>query len=961
MKIRFKIAVLAVSVVLVTTVSIVAIIYVQLEKMQNDVAQELFAIEIKDAEKVVQNTSLMITALRSEVERRLKYNLKAAFALLDSAGPLRVMPQTRSWSMVNQFDLSTRSAELPRLVLAGLDNHDLDYENTDVIIRKLAEITGVTCTLFQRVNMKGDMLLVSTTVTTVSGKSAVGTFIPALHPDGSTDPVVSKVLSGEIFIGRAYVVNDWYNTAYMPLYAADKQYVIGMLYVGERQSELVALLDSIEKLSVANDGHVFMLERDHGNGQQCIKNVRELNQVTGKCISQPALNELFLDEQLATPVGVQVLIGEQLEQQYPELADVIIAYGYFAPWDWIIGVCYEHKKDDPAYAHLDAMLHRTFALVAGGAILCFLVALLIAYRLAAGISRPLERAVIAFQNVGKGDFACQLEQTSGFELQQLYSSFNGMLQNLQQVTISRDQLDIEVSARQRAEKELQQMVDNLATIINAAPMAITVLSASGVVTLWNAAAERLFGWTEHEVVGDVYPPGSEELENEFSTLLALIANGVIIQAKEVRRFHKSGDQLELLLSAAPMYTNLSEDGVIMIHDDISSLKRIQIQLQQSDEQYRSLSAEFEAILDGIQDAISVIGPDMIVRWCNHSQQRWGTSVNESGADYNSGNKDRGKKDICPVTACFATGKIQSAKETSANGIRWGVKAFPQFNAEGNVASVIEVASDISESVILREEAMRSARLASLGELAAGIAHEINNPNGVIMHSAPILQEIMRSVLPLLDEFAQENGDFVLGRMPYSQIRTRLEKLPERIIEGSQRIKFIVDDLKDFVRDEGDEKQLAVDLNQALETAVRLTANTVKQATNNFSLSYAADLPLFAGSVQRIEQVIVNLIMNSCQALPDNSASIDISTRYEKDKECIELIIVDQGCGISERDIIQVTNPFFTTKRSTGGTGLGLSISSRIIKEHNGNMYIDSMLHSGTTIIVSLPKAPEGNK
>lgn len=962
MKIRFKIAVLVLAVVLITTVSIVTVIYIQLGNMQNDVAEELFAIEIKEAEKVVANTNLLIIALRSEVEHRLKYNLKAAHALMNSVGPLRIAQQKRSWSIVNQLDLSTHDVELPRLLLDRLDNTNVaNWQSTDVFIHKLSEIIGVTCTLFQRINQGGDMLRVATTVPTMNGRSAVGTFIPAIHPDGSTDPVIRKVLSGDTFIGRAYVVNDWYNTAYMPLYAPDTQQIVGMLYVGERQSEMVALLDTVEKLAVANHGHVFMLERNHSHGPLRMENVHELNEFSRKCISQPALKEIFSNKQLVVATGVQVIIGEQLAHQYPELENVIIAYDYFAPWDWIIGVCYEHKKDNPAYEHLDAMMHRTFTLVAGGAVLCFLVALLIAYRLAAGISRPLELAVTAFKDVGTGNFDFKLECASGYELQQLYSSFNGMLQNLQQLTISRDQLDIEVYARQKAEKELQQMVGNLATIVDAAPMAITVLSAYGVVTLWNSAAERIFGWKAQEVVGSAYPLGSAELEAEFGTLLDLVANGVIIQAKEVRRFHKNGNQLELLLSAAPMYNNQTEDGVIMIHEDISSIKRIQIQLQQREEQYRLLSAEFKAILEGIKDTISVIGSDLSVRWSNHSQQRWEKIVTDYGVDYRSIDKDSPGGHDCPVAACFSTGKIQSAKATSANGIRWGIKVFPQFNAAGDVVSVIEVASDISESIILREEAMRSARLASLGELAAGIAHEINNPNGVIMHSAPILQEMMDSVLPILDSYAQEHGDYILGRMPYSQIRNRLAKLPERIIEGSQRIKFIVDDLKDFVRDEGEEGQKPVDLNQALEAAARLTTNTVKQATSNFSITYADDLPRFVGSLQRIEQVIVNLIMNSCQALPDNSAAIDISTRYDKDKGCIELKIVDQGCGIRDSDITKVTNPFFTTKRKTGGTGLGLSISSRIIREHNGKMYIDSMLNKGTTIIVSLPQAPEGNK
>jgi len=106
---------------------------------------------------------------------------------------------------------------------------------------------------------------------------------------------------------------------------------------------------------------------------------------------------------------------------------------------------------------------------------------------------------------------------------------------------------------------------------------------------------------------------------------------------------------------------------------------------------------------------------------------------------------------------------------------------------------------------------------------------------------------------------------------------------------------------------------------------------------------------------------VNLIMNACQSLPGLSSSIEISTRYDRDKRCIELVVADRGCGISEQDITKVTNPFFTTKRETGGTGLGLSISSRIVEEHHGKMYIESVLNRGTTVVVSLPEYEEGGK
>ncbi len=943
MRIRAKISTMALLLVLITTASILTVVFVQLNKMQTDVERELFAIEIADAKSVVHNTALLITALQTEVEQRLQYNLKAAYSLLQSVGSLHLTDNNRQWHCVNQLSLATQQVLLPELTLAGVTNDVLARQSsTDVFIDNLAKITGVTCSLFQRINTSGDMLRISTTVPTTQGNSAVGTFIPAIHPDGLSDPVITKVLSGDIFLGRAYVVNDWYNTAYMPLYNDTKDYIIGMLYVGERQSDLVALIKTIEKMVAGNNGNIFMLEHRGGSKNYSLVST---NGGGNKCKPNDMCQLL---SKAAIDKSGEVQILHDNRQVDNNINDVIIAYSYFPAWDWIVGISFEHKKDGPSYTHLESVLHNTFFLVCVAALICICLAIVLAYRIAAGISRPLEHAVVAFNNVGRGDFACELDETRSCELTQLYRSFNGMLRNLQQVTASRDVLDKEVGARVTAEHKLQHLVDTLETIISAAPMAIIVLSPEGKVTLWNPAAERIFGWQEADIIGRAYPLANGEFADEFSTILDLVANGIIIQAKEARRYHKDGHRIDLLLSAAPM----EDKSVIVIHENISDLKKIQQKLEGSEEQYRLLSAEFKAILDSIQDVISVIGPDKKIIWCNHSEQRWGINDENLSLSYCNWNQECKKCDNCPVMDCFADGQVHSAKITTSEGAVWGVKAYPQFDKTGVVSNVIEVASDITESINLRDEALRSARLASLGELSTGIAHEINNPNGMIMLSAPILLEVMQAVVPILDEYAVENGDFQLGRMAYSRIKSNLCNLPERIIDSSQRIKYIVDDLKDFVRDEG--MQQSVDLNNALKVAIRLTSSTVKKSTNNLIVTYAEQLPFFHGSEQRIEQVIVNLIMNACQALPDMNAAIEISTNYNTAKNVIELIVADHGCGIKDDDLAKVVNPFFTTKREVGGTGLGLSISSRIIKEHNGSLAIESVVNYGTTVTITLP-------
>ena len=977
MKIRTKIASMALILVVLTTISIVSVLFYQLKYVQQEIREELVDKELEQTKNALRNTLLMVNALQDEVEQRLHYDLNAAFALLESSGGVQLTSSTKQWLAVNQYSQQRRQIQLPQMNFSVAASRFDEYwkaPSTEHFIEHLSIVLGVTCTLFQRMNSAGDMLRVATTVPSSDGQAAVGTYIPAIHDDGTFDPVITQVLRGNIFIGRAYVVNDWYNTAYRPLYDADNT-VIGMLYVGEKQSDLYTLIDSIEHISSGAAGSLFMIEANKRAGLQRQSVVTALHDtqdrpergVHGKDITYAhrLISSLFDQGALKLSEDITVLDKPTgLSDSVDEMENSIIVYCYFAPWDWIIGIYKHHEHLMTTQERLDAMFQRTSVWVSLAGGLWFVFALWLAYRLATQISQPLEVAISGFSRVGEGDLeyhiSSNIPQETTSEIKELYQSFDLMIRNLTQVTASRDELDHEVSARRQIEEKLQQTVSALETIIQEAPMAIIVVDDDGYVILWNPTAEKMLGWKEKEVIGQLYPlVRGDKMSEQCLEFKQLVEGGVILHAQELQRYHKDGHLVDLLVSAAAMEHFFGRQSTIVILlEDISTLKKAQRQLQEREEQYKLLSAEYQSILESIEDVISLVSPDMKILWCNHAQKRWNNTM-DSVLPMTScfdllGRQPEDCRD-CAIRKSFKTGESHSNVVTMRNGTRWGIKTFPQKDENGNITNVIEVASDITESSIMREEAMRSARLASLGELSAGIAHEINNPNGVIMQNAPIIREMMESLLPILDDYVRDHGDFTVGRMPYSRIRDKFLQLPRRVQDSSQRIKAIVDDLKDFVRDEGhQEAQNRADLNYALEAAVRLTNNTVKKATNHFTVNYAEDLPPFAGSVQRIEQVIVNLIMNACQSLPDMEASIVVQTGYDAKNNQVELEIIDQGCGISAENIAKVTNPFFTTKRETGGTGLGLSISSRIIEEHGGHLTIDSVVDSGTAITVSLP-------
>jgi polar amino acid transport system substrate-binding protein len=173
-------------------------------------------------------------------------------------------------------------------------------------------------------------------------------------------------------------------------------------------------------------------------------------------------------------------------------------------------------------------------------------------------------------------------------------------------------------------------------------------------------------------------------------------------------------------------------------------------------------------------------------------------------------------------------------------------------------------------------------------------------------------------------------------------------------EGAQRIKRIVNDLRDFARQEATDSIEPMNLNDVVSTAVRLLDVTIRGYTNRFDLVLDPYLPSMLGHSQRIEQVVINLIINACQSLPDDQHGVKVETRIDHIRQRIVLSVHDEGCGIEPDSLANLTDPFYTTKREQGGTGLGLSVSAGIINAYDGTMKFHSLPGEGTRVDVTFP-------
>lgn len=302
---------------------------------------------------------------------------------------------------------------------------------------------------------------------------------------------------------------------------------------------------------------------------------------------------------------------------------------------------------------------------------------------------------------------------------------------------------------------------------------------------------------------------------------------------------------------------------------------------------------------------------------------------------------------------------------SATGrLGWSVTDKMIFrDREGNFAGTIGFAKDVTDrkqaqmrEKTQQEQLAQAAKMTALGTLVAGVAHEVNNPNNFIILNTPLLEEVWADSLPVLEAHHAGHPEFMLAGMPYPRMRDNVARLFAGIHEGSRRIKRIVGELKSFARQTPLDLNREVGINQVVEAALTMLRKTIAEHTTRFETRLDPDLPPVRGDFQKLVQVVVNLLINACQALPDKDRRVVLETCSDPAEENVVLRITDEGEGIPPEHLEQICDPFFSTRHDIGGTGLGLSITSSIVQSHKGRMTFDSAPGLGTTVTIFLKAA-----
>ena len=370
--------------------------------------------------------------------RELAAHLNVARDVLEASGGVRLDPSAPVvWTATNQFTKANKPAVLPRFYVG--DQWVAPNEDPQVrtpVVDRVQELVGSTTTLFQRINEDGDMLRVGTNVRTLDDRRAVGTFIPATNPDGAPNPVVAKVMKKETFLGRAYVVNAWYVTAYEPI-LDDAGEVVGVLYVGVPESKAASLRRTLSSLKIGEHGSVWVMTARGADAGKVVISAHGAHDGEARIEAKDTTGKAFVAEIVAAAAALKSSEVAQSSAMLVTAAgeapeEVLFTYAYFAPWDWVVVVETHLEEHNRAAVAAASILDRMLSTTALVGLLLLAVVVVVALRISRGVVKPLGEAVTALEDVaeGDGDLTAHLHADSEDEVGRLAGAFNAFVDKL---------------------------------------------------------------------------------------------------------------------------------------------------------------------------------------------------------------------------------------------------------------------------------------------------------------------------------------------------------------------------------------------------------------------------------------------------------------------------------------------------------------------------------------------------
>ncbi|MBI5014376.1 MAG: PAS domain-containing protein [Deltaproteobacteria bacterium] len=402
-------------------------------------------------------------------------------------------------------------------------------------------------------------------------------------------------------------------------------------------------------------------------------------------------------------------------------------------------------------------------------------------------------------------------------------------------------------------------------------------------------------------------------------------------AQEIEHTHIDEDHLEALLGLDTSKIGFYAD----VKQKIQELGAANLDLE-------AKTKELQAVFDSIGDGIAIFGPDRVVHYRNDMCPRVAPGEELIGATcadlFHPGSES--SPNTCPVEAALR-GERRSVSFTALEEEStryYDASATPIDGPPGRPRRVLVLLRDVTERRLRELQLLQAEKMSSIGVLAAGVAHEINNPLTSVAGYAEALLRRRR------DDPEFRDDDKLLVFWDYLAV----------IMREAHRCKGIIDSLLTFSR-KSEGVMVAVDLNPLVDEVLDLLGFDTRSENVQIVRRLARDLRPVSGDPASLRQVILNLALNAVQAI-EHRGRVSIVTRNAADRVAVE--VRDNGCGIAPEHLEQIWSPFFTTKPVGRGLGLGLSVSYNIVRKHGGEVSVVSQKDQGSTFTVLLPVLKE---
>lgn len=555
---------------------------------------------------------------------------------------------------------------------------------------------------------------------------------------------------------------------------------------------------------------------------------------------------------------------------------------------------------------------------------------------------------------------CHMTLPDG-QLRHIHVHWECMRENGQPALITGFCMDI--SQVLHSSRRLREYEENSLLMMSALPDILLVLEyPSWKIMRNNSRASEILGLSRRSLTKRSLFDVCDESEAVLAALHK--GDGVAVQAT----FHSvGGEALPCELRMVAININGHEQRMLMARD-LRALERLQKNLWEIQER-------FHQIADNTSDMFWLMDPQtQDILYVNHAL--WDIiglqeNIRETPfrlldlGVYNKEELRTGLAKLKPLIKGKAPQIVFEHRVFPRTGGERIIRAtcFPVRDPNGKLIRIGGICTDITpfreaqKRQKLQEEQLRQAdKMASLGVLVSGVAHEINNPNNLIMMNAALLTKIWKDLQPILEKEFVQNPDLRLNRLPYSVLRTEMAELLHGLTKGSERIRTIVHGLKEFVRIDNGRLNERVCLPKIIDDALLIVGNTLRKKTMHLHIGTTNPAIQVKGNAQQLEQVLINLLTNAAESLPSPEKAIAIACLREGDTAVLR--VTDEGIGIPKAILGKILDPFFTTKRESGGTGLGLAVSYGIMEAHGGVLHFSSTEGQGTIAEMRLPLLPE---